>query len=138
MRLFMSTDGSIDSLWKKKASISSVVSSFDFVQILMPLFVLPTAQLLHEPSSTFWQNEIKRRTYAGQIRQRADVSSRVNADGMQKLRGDDVVADLRRMLRDGFGVKRSSTQVLIHQAFIEAMLPKIYQGEWDENKGRIL
>ena len=104
----------------------------------MPLFVLPTAQLLHEPSSTFWQNEIKRRTYAGQIRQRADVSSRVNADGNQKLRGDDVVADLRRMLRDGFGVKRSSTQVLIHQAFIEAMLPKIYQGEWDENKGRIL
>jgi hypothetical protein len=37
-----------------------------------------------------------------------------------------VVRQLRLLLRDGFGIRRSDTQVTIHQTIIEAMLPKLY------------
>lgn len=56
----------------------------------------------------------------------------------EKLAGDVVVDNMRACLRSRFGVKRSETQVKVHQACLEAMVPYIYGDEWKRNKARIL
>lgn len=97
--------------------------------------VLNSTLLFHEPAARYWRNELN--TFVES--QRVFKATHDESDAARKsLAGDEVVRNLRSLLRDGFGVRRSDMQVKIHQAFIEAMLPKLYQTEWDENKARIL
>ena len=99
--------------------------------------VLNSTALFHEPAVAYWRAELE----AHEESQRVFKASHAGADGAsggrQSLDGDEIVRNLRNLLRNGFGVRRSDMQVKIHQAFIEAMLPKLYQSEWDENKARI-
>jgi hypothetical protein len=82
----------------------------------------------------YWRAEL----HAYEESQRVFKASHTGEASRQTLNGDEIVRTLRTLLRNGFGVRRSDMQVKIHQAFIEAMLPKLYQSEWDENKARIL
>jgi hypothetical protein len=52
--------------------------------------------------------------------------------------GDEVLSKIRKLLDYGFGVKRSATQIEIHEIFIESCLPKIYQDVWAKNSPSIL
>jgi hypothetical protein len=52
--------------------------------------------------------------------------------------GDEVLGQIRKLLDYGFGIKRSPTQVEIHEVFIESCLPKIYQDVWGKNAPTIL
>ena len=54
------------------------------------------------------------------------------------LDGDNIVANIRGLLKNGFSIRRSEMQWKVHEACIKAMIPKIYGEEWDQNQGRIL
>lgn len=99
--------------------------------------VLNSTQLFHTQSRKYWENELEtyERVQAQLMRRNGKVTDEIVR---RSLGGDEDVRRLRKMLRDGLGVKRSDMQVKIHQTIIEAMLPKLYQKEWAENKARIL
>jgi hypothetical protein len=100
--------------------------------------VLNSTLLFHEPAQRYWRAELHDFEESQRVFKAAHAADGNDAGGRQSLGGDEIVRNLRTLLRDGFGVRRSDMQVKIHQAFIEAMLPKLYQNEWDENKARIL
>ena len=104
----------------------------------MPVnLVIDTNAMLHDAAYDYYQKSYERELKACRLERRATTaigSSRRNAT----QEGDEIVDKIRYLLDQGFGVKRSEIQVKIHKAFLEACLPKIYQGAWDQNKARIL
>lgn len=100
-------------------------------------FIIDTNALLHNQSYDYYNKQYQKQLNVKRLQRRSTVH-------IQKTRrntaaqGDEIIEKIRALLDNGFGVLRSEIQVKIHKAFLEACLPKIYQGAWDENKPRIL
>lgn len=71
------------------------------------------------------------------IRSRAEVL-RDTGWATQECQGDKRVRDIQEMLQKGFGYTRSEHQVMFHQFFLQACLPKIYGEEWPDHSQRVL
>lgn len=67
-------------------------------------------------------------------------ATRVIQEAQQSSAQDEtlVLERVQFLLREGFGVQRSSIQVEIHKEFTEACLPKIFQRSWQQNKALIM
>lgn len=53
-------------------------------------------------------------------------------------RGDELVAKVRKMFHEGFGIKWGDDQIKVFNAFLASCLPFIYGETWPEEKNRVL
>ncbi len=99
--------------------------------------VLDTARMFIDPSVEYWRGQQRTFQKGNRVVKRAtqilrEMTKKVSGDGYEVLK------QINYLLKDGFGVKRSVTQVEIHQTFIESCLPKIFQSTWQQDRVRIL
>jgi hypothetical protein len=71
------------------------------------------------------------------IRKRMDVATD-NGWDIQECQGDQRLRRIRTMLESGLKIERSEDQILFHDAFIEASLPKIYGSDWNNHCIRVM
>lgn len=103
----------------------------------IPLLIIDTNALLHNNAYDYYAKEYKKELKQHKLERRSTTAIKSTRKG-SSANGDDTIQKIRKLLETGFGIQRSEIQVKIHKAFLEACLPKIYQGSWDENKPRIL
>jgi hypothetical protein len=98
--------------------------------------VLDTASMYLDASLDHWNRQLAKEVDASRLK--SYVSS-VLAEGRQQetRSGDETLDQIQFLLNEGFGVKRSEIQCEIHQEFVIATLPKIYQDSWTVNAARI-
>lgn len=98
--------------------------------------VLDTASMYLDASLDHWQRQQQKAIDASCLQ--SQVTHILNQGRQQETQsGDDTLAQIQYLLSDGFGVKRSEIQCEIHNEFVIATLPKIYQDSWTFNAARI-
>jgi hypothetical protein len=71
------------------------------------------------------------------IRSRLDVCCDTGWESVECL-GDSRMRKIRWYLEKGFKIERWEEQIMFHDAFLEACLPKIYGDEWSTNSVRVM
>lgn len=56
----------------------------------------------------------------------------------EQVEGDRRLALLQSVLEDGFSFHRSADQKWFHRAFVAAILPLMYDRDWDQNQMRVM
>lgn len=105
--------------------------------MLPETILIDTNALLHDSAFEHYEREYKKTLQQTKLERRSTASIKSTRQRGTDS-GDEIIDKIRYLLQTGFGIKRSEIQVKIHKAFLEACLPKIYQGVWDKNKPRIL
>jgi hypothetical protein len=101
------------------------------------MLVLDTAAMFIEPSVEYWKTQQKTFESSNRIVRR---TTQILRENNKRVVGDghEILKNIQSLLKEGFNVKRSVTQVEIHQTFIESCLPKIFQSTWDRDRVQIL
>lgn len=98
--------------------------------------VLDTASMYLDASLEHWNRQLAK--HIDSTRLQSQVTRILNDGRQQETRsGDDTLEQIQFLLNEGFGVKRSEIQCEIHNEFVIATLPKIYQDSWTFNSARI-
>jgi hypothetical protein len=98
--------------------------------------VLDTASMYLDGSLGHWERQLQKQIESNRLQSHV---TRIISEGRQQetQSGDDTLAQIQFLLNEGFGVKRSEIQCEIHNEFVIATLPKIYQDSWTFNSARI-
>lgn len=98
--------------------------------------VLDTSSMYIDASLDYWERALSKQLEATRLQ--SHVTRVLNEEKhLETQSGDQTLAQIQSLLSEGFGVKRSTIQCEIHNEFIIACLPKIYQDSWTFNSARI-
>ena len=106
--------------------------------------VLDSTGMLYDRVFAYFDAECEREKNERKTEARSTTGMLPRSDKTRGFEGDRRVDKLRYYLENGFvddrgkSIMRSKEQRLIHETFIRSALPKIYQGEWEDNQERIL
>jgi len=101
--------------------------------------VINTSASLHSQMVRYWGHEVEKWQSHTQV-----IPTIVERHTSSKYRGatinegDALVARVRDIFHNGFGIKWSEVQQRIFEAFLFTCLPLIYGDSWQENKTRVL
>lgn len=101
------------------------------------MVVLHLGRLLHDEVASYWKVKLEEREERAVLREQWEEHDKPHQSRAQ-LNGEEILKNMRYLLSDGFGIKRSETQWKVHNAMLESMLPKIFGSEFDTHSGRIL
>lgn len=101
------------------------------------MVLLNLNSLLHDEINNHWKSEVAKEDARAELRPRWEEIDKPLEDKAE-LEGDKTLKEMRHLLAKGFGIKRSETQWKVHNAMLEAMLPKIFGQEFETHSGRIL
>lgn len=106
--------------------------------------ILDTAGMFHERLFDHFDKECKTARDERKIHSRHAAEAQPRNLRSKQLRGDQRVERLRAYLENGFvdpqgkRIVRSREQRQLHEVYIRTCLPKLYEGEWEDNQERIL
>lgn len=100
------------------------------------MVLLNLSKLYHNEVRTYWDEKVTSRNTAV-LRKQWEELDKPSTEQVQ-LKGEETLKEIRALLKDGFGIKRSETQWKVHNGMIESMLPTIYGDEYKTHSGRIL
>ena len=101
------------------------------------MVLLNLSKLLHSEVRGYWNEKLEEKLKRATLRKRWEEIDKPH-EAKAELSGDVVLKQMRTLLDTGFGIKRSETQWKVHNAMMQAMLPKIFGQEFETHSGRIL
>jgi len=106
--------------------------------------VLDTDGMVYDRTFAYFEEICKQKKEERRIVSLNELASLPRSTKARNFEGDKRVERLRHLLEFGFTddqgkrIIRSREQRQLHEAYIRTCLPKIYQGEWEDNQERIL
>jgi hypothetical protein len=100
--------------------------------------LIDTNVVLHNTMIDHWG--VKEKEYIETTRTIPDRFQQMEQKLLKKSvrRGDELVANVRKMFHEGFGIKWGDDQIKVFNAFLGSCLPFIYGETWPEEKNRVL
>jgi hypothetical protein len=103
--------------------------------------IIDTSALFHTKLINYWRTEhevYERSRHNALNRFDRAAGGLERGDGSRRCNGDRILERLIDVFLNGFGVIWSSVQIKIFHALVDAVLPRIYNEEWEEVKGRVM
>ena len=88
----------------------------------------------HKPFASAWYEEHLNHKQRILTRFERNYGSGV----IKKTNGDVILEKMQDLFLNGFGIVWSPVQVKVFQALVDSLLPRIYIGEWEQVKGRVM